>query len=91
MGSSILFAGFPDYLEPQFEDVVISGAADAGFPVSRLRERALYRKARLTATAEWIIRVLGALEPYVPRLRTFRAAALAPPAAEPDPRAESPA
>jgi hypothetical protein len=55
MGSRILFAGFPDYLEPQFEDVVITGSADAGFPVSRLRERALYRKARLTATGEWII------------------------------------
>lgn len=51
----IVFGGFPDYLEPVYSGVTMTGAADAGFPVTRLRERPLYRKTRLTATADWPI------------------------------------
>lgn len=51
----ILFGGFPDYLEPQFSAATITGSADSDYPLSRLRERRLYRKARLTATGEWVI------------------------------------
>lgn len=51
----IVFGGFPDYMEPVYTGVTMSGTADAGYPVTRLRDRALYRKARLTATAEWPI------------------------------------
>jgi hypothetical protein len=50
-----VFGGYPNYLEPVYTGVTLAGSADAGFPVSRLREPELYRKARLTATAEWTI------------------------------------
>jgi hypothetical protein len=51
----IVFGGFPDYLEPVYTGVTMTGSADSGYPLTNLRRRELYKKARLSETETWTI------------------------------------
>jgi hypothetical protein len=55
MGTSrVLFGGFPDYLETTYAGVTLTSSptASTGYPVSNLRERRLYKKARWAANTD---------------------------------------
>ena len=54
----VVFGGYPDWLEPEYDGVTLEStpAAVAAYPVSRLRERRLYRKARWDPGADLTIK-----------------------------------